>query len=73
MFDEEQLEVLLETTSTGCYLESLIRSRRLCLDSLDLTAKIDRIINIELEIALMGAKKLLREMIHPADNIRVIK
>ena len=60
---------------SGCYLEALIRSRQLVKDTVYLADKLDNVISLELDLAVMGAEKAKSEILkRNSDNkIRPIK
>ena len=70
----DEFDCYLEETSTGCYLESLLRAYKTVskLSNESISTKLEEIINIELELALMGSRKALHECTK-TDNVRVIK
>ncbi len=60
--------------STACYLESLIRCRQHVKDSVHLSSKLDEVINLELDLAVMGAEKAKSEILkRTKDTVRPIK
>ena len=59
---------------TGCYVESLLRSRQYLKNCPSLLYKLDEVIQAEIELALMGAKKAISEILKDSkDNVRPIK
>ncbi len=68
----EDIEMFLD--ESGCYLESLIKSRKHLLPT-HLLNKLDLLIEAELDLAIMGAKKAKSEILktNPKDNLRPIK
>ncbi len=72
MIDDDDIEMSFE--ASGCFLESLMRSRRYVSDAL--LSKLDEVILIELELALMGASKAKSEILKqnkPNTTVRPIK
>lgn len=57
----DDIEVFLD--ESGCYLESLIKSRKHLLSSADLLSKLDAVINAELDLALLGSEKAKSEIL----------
>ncbi len=61
-------------TSSSNYLESLIKARSHLKDSPSLLKKLDEIVDVELDVALLGAKKARGEVLkeHAKDNVVAI-
>lgn len=57
--NEETIDAFLE--QTGCFLESLIKSRKHLTGKL--LSKLDGVIDAELDLALMGAEKAKSEIL----------
>lgn len=60
MIDNEE-EMNAFFTDSSNYLESLIRGRQHLKDAPQLLAKLDNVINLELDMALEGVNKAIRE------------
>lgn len=80
MNDDDEIEIYLNNTSEGTsYLESLIKSRRLLMDAPDLLRKLEEVIDLELDLAIMGSNKAKKECLKSnklaevKDNLRPIK
>lgn len=56
-------EEFMMLTQGGNYLESLIRCRQLLVDNPALAAKLDIIVDMELDIARAGAEKAINELL----------
>jgi hypothetical protein len=74
--NEDDNTLFLESDS-GCFLESMMRSRR-HIDSLpDMLAKLDVLIHLELDLAIAGAEKAKSELVKKnakdASPVRPIK
>lgn len=73
----DDIEVYLDGATTGAsYLESLAKSRQYLSDS-PLLAKLDAVIEAELELALLGTERarseVLKTLSKDKDNLRPIK
>lgn len=72
---EEELEIF---TSSTCYIESLFNCRKHCLLNRDtvlsknLLDKLDKVIEAELDLALLGAEKAKQKATKNKDNIKAI-
>jgi hypothetical protein len=74
MNDDDDMIDLLVGSNGGCYIESLMRSRRHLIDSPKLLEALDTVIEAELELALMGADKARSEILKlNKDNIVSLK
>ncbi len=83
MIDNDDIEVYLDQTSDGSsYLESLVRSRMHLaklpgMQGCAMIKKLEQVIDLELDLAIMGAEKAKSEIIKKAakekDNLRPIK
>lgn len=77
--DNEEIDVYLSSDSQGCYLESLVKCRRLLLDAPDMLSKLEQVIDLELDLAIMGSEKAKSEVLKNTklkevkDNLRPIK
>jgi len=71
----DDVEVYFESEIQNCYLESLIKSRRFLADAPYLIKKLEEVIDLELDLAMMGAQKAKSEVLktQPKDNLRPIK
>lgn len=67
--NDDDLEVFIGKDE-GCYLESLCRSRQYL--SKELLAKLDEVIGLEIELALMGANRA-KNKVTEKPNLRPIK
>lgn len=74
MIEGDEIEVFFDKSEGACYLESLVRSRQ-HLKGSPLLAKLDGVIELEIELAGMGAQKAKSEILKSAskDNLRPIK
>lgn len=64
MTNEETIEAFFD--QTGCFLESLIKSRKHLTGKL--LSKLDGVIDAELDLALMGAEKAKSEILKAKGN-----
>lgn len=71
----EDIDVYLEQADGITYIESLVRCRVLLAkipEELDLIDKFNKVISLELDLAISGANKALAEA-RKTDNVRPIK
>lgn len=72
--DNDDIEIYFQKDESGCFIESLSRSRQY-LKNTPLLAELDEVIKLEIELAVMGAQKAKSEIIKKTskDNLRPIK
>ncbi len=71
--DSDEIEIYFDKEYGGCFIESLSRSRQHLKNS-PLLVKLDEVLELEIELALMGAQKAKSEIIKKQkDNLRPIK
>lgn len=70
--EDDDIPFVFSGGSIDCYLETLARTRRYLKDS-TLLSKLDEVVEIEIQLALMGSKKALADANKPKDNVRPIK
>ena len=71
--DSEGIDFNVFSEDSICYIESLIRSRQ-HLVSGELVDKLDRLISLELDIAILDSEKAKNERIkNPLDVVRKLK
>ncbi len=68
----EEIEMFFENSAGPSYLESIIKTRRLLVD-VDLISKIDELIGLEIDLAIIGAKKALSEVKKESGKVVSIK
>jgi len=80
MSNDGEIDIYLDNTSDGTsYLESLIKSRKLLADAPHLLSKLEEVIDLELDLAIMGSNKAKKECLKSnklaevKDNLRPIK
>lgn len=71
----DDIEMFFENNGGGSYLESIIKSRYIAFKTnqvnLDEIVKLNELIDLELDLAITGAKKAISEV--TKDNVRPIK
>lgn len=71
--NDDEIEVYMDNSQSSSYLESLARTRRLLADT-GLIERLDEVISLEIELALMGAQKAKSEILKQTkDTVRPIK
>lgn len=74
----EEIDIYFDKDNGACYLESLIRSRLPLIKSgcdVKLVNKLDAVLDLELDLAILGAEKAKAEILKDGakENIRKIK
>jgi hypothetical protein len=70
----DEIDVYLEPQGSSSYVESLIKSRQWLKDMPLLLEQLDKVISLELELAVLGAEKAKSEILKATkDNIKPIK
>ena len=69
--NEDTMEMYLDGSNGGCYLESLIKCRINLVENTKLLKKLDILIEAEMELALLGTEKAKSEILKKQckDNI----
>ena len=68
---DEDTEVFFE--GSGCFLESLMKSRKYLADSAKLLRKLDEVISLELDLAVMGAEKAKSEILKSQSKDNIVR
>lgn len=71
--NEDDVDIMIGS-STGCYIESLIKSRTLLSNAPLLRGKLDEVIWLELELAMLSAEKARSSLLKAcSDNVVELK
>lgn len=73
--DDDDIDIYMDNSGGASYIESLAKTRPLLKESLTLSTKLDELIYMELELAIMGAEKAKSEILkkNKDDVVRPIK
>ncbi len=67
----DDVDVYLDSSNGGCYLESLINTRINLEDCPRLLKKLDELIEAEIDLAIMGAEKAKSEILKASKEATV--